>query len=38
VRRIEAVIVSPVQNFLQLPRETGAGRPFDWSREGVGTE
>src|SRR5437763_1518885 len=29
-------IVSPVQNFLQLPRETGAGRPFDWSREGVG--
>jgi hypothetical protein len=31
-------IVSPVQNFLQLPRETGVGRPFDWSREGVGTE
>jgi len=31
------VIVSPVQKFLQLPKETGAGHPGDRSREGRGT-
>jgi len=31
-------IVSPVQNFLQLPKETGVGHPGDRSREGGGTE
>jgi hypothetical protein len=31
-------IVSPVQYFLQLPKETGAGHPGDRSREGDGTE
>ena len=30
-------IVSPVQYFLQLPKETGAEHPGDWSREGGGT-
>ncbi len=32
------IVVSPVQYFLQLPKETGAEHPGDWSRESVGTE
>jgi hypothetical protein len=31
-------IVSPNRNFLQLPKETGAGHPGDRSRERGGTE
>ena len=31
-------IVSPVQYFLQLPEETGAGHPGHRSHESVGTE
>jgi len=31
-------IVSPVQYFLQLPKEAGTGDPGDWSGEGGGTE
>jgi hypothetical protein len=31
-------IVSPVQYFLQLPKETGAVHHCDWSREGDGAE